>query len=61
VREEFVKAANLRLVRVASDSAEALQWVEEWWDEVSLNPNIGGLKLLLSLKSDSAMLLAKTD
>jgi hypothetical protein len=44
VREEFVKAANLRLVRVASDSAEALQWVEEWWNEVSLIPNIGGLK-----------------
>jgi uncharacterized protein (TIGR00730 family) len=41
VREEFVKTANLSLVRMASDSTEALQWVEEWWNEVSLNPDIG--------------------
>jgi uncharacterized protein (TIGR00730 family) len=41
VREDFVKTANLSLVRMASDSAEALRWVEEWWNEVSLNPDIG--------------------
>ena len=29
VREEFVRAANLMLVHVASDSAEALQWIEQ--------------------------------
>jgi uncharacterized protein (TIGR00730 family) len=43
VREEFVRAANLRLVRVASDSAEACNGVEEWWNEISLIPNIRGL------------------
>jgi uncharacterized protein (TIGR00730 family) len=41
VTEEFVKAANLRLVQVARNSAEALQWIEQQRDKASLNQNIG--------------------
>jgi uncharacterized protein (TIGR00730 family) len=44
VREEFVKPGNLRLVRVASDSAEALQWIEQRRNEACLNQNVGGLE-----------------
>ena len=44
VREEFVRPANLRLVQVASDSAEALQWIEQRRNEASLNQNIAGLE-----------------
>jgi hypothetical protein len=49
VREEFVKPANRGLVKVASDSREALQWIEERWDRASLGrdvgpPDAGGLK-----------------
>jgi hypothetical protein len=29
VRQDFVRPANLRLVHVAGDSAEALQWIED--------------------------------
>jgi len=31
VSEEFVRPANLGLVRVAKDSAEALRWMEQRW------------------------------
>jgi uncharacterized protein (TIGR00730 family) len=41
VTEEFVKAANLRLVQVARNSAEALQWIEQQRDKASLNQNAG--------------------
>ena len=44
VNEEFVKPANLRLVRVASDSAEALQWIEQRRNEACLNQNVGALE-----------------
>ena len=40
-REEFVRPANLRLVQVARDSAEALQWIEQQRDRASLNQNVG--------------------
>jgi uncharacterized protein (TIGR00730 family) len=43
VKTEFVRPANLKLVRVAKDSAEALQWIEQQRDEASLNQNAGGL------------------
>ena len=39
VREEFVRPANLSLVQVARDSAEALQWIEQQRDQASLNQN----------------------
>ena len=38
VREEFVKPDNLKLVRVAMDSAEALQLISEQWDNASHEP-----------------------
>ena len=44
VSEEFVKPANLRLVQVARDSAQALQWIEQRRSEASLDQNVGGLK-----------------
>ena len=44
VSEEFVKPANLRLVRVATDSAEALQWIEQRRNEACLNQNVGALE-----------------
>ena len=44
VSEEFVRPANLRLVQVASDSAEALQWIEQRRNEACLNQNVGGLE-----------------
>jgi uncharacterized protein (TIGR00730 family) len=44
VSEEFVKPANLRLVQVASDSAQALQWIEQRRNEPSLNQNVAGYK-----------------
>jgi len=40
VTEEFVRPANLRLVQVARDSAEALQWIEEQRDKASLNQDV---------------------
>ena len=44
VREEFVRPANLRLVQVASNSAEAVEWIEQRRNETSRNQNVGGLK-----------------
>jgi uncharacterized protein (TIGR00730 family) len=49
VREEFVRPANLSLVQVARDSAEALRWIEQQRHEASPNqddraPNIRGLE-----------------
>jgi uncharacterized protein (TIGR00730 family) len=41
VREEFVRPANLRLVQVARDSAEALRWIEQQRDKASLNRTVG--------------------
>jgi hypothetical protein len=41
VREEFVSPANRRLVQVARDSAEALQWIAQQRDKASLNQNVG--------------------
>lgn len=41
VREQFVRPANLGLVQVAQDSAEALKWIDHHWDEASLNQNVG--------------------
>jgi uncharacterized protein (TIGR00730 family) len=41
VREEFVRPANQRLVQVARDSAEALQWIEQQQDKASLHRNVG--------------------
>ena len=41
VREEFVRPANLRLVQVARDSTEALQWIEQQQDKASLSQNVG--------------------
>ena len=48
VQEEFVRPANLGLVQVARNPAEALQWIEHW-DKPSLNQdvvveNVGELK-----------------
>ena len=40
VREEFVRAANLMLVQVARDSAEALQWIEQQRDNASLHSTV---------------------
>ena len=36
VREEFVRPANLMLVRVAKNSTEALRWIEQQRDKASL-------------------------
>jgi uncharacterized protein (TIGR00730 family) len=49
VREEFVSPANLGLVQVARDSAEAFQWIQQQRDKASLKQNVvvqkaGGLK-----------------
>ncbi len=41
VREGFVRPANLRLVQVVRNSAEALQWFEQQRDKASLNQNVG--------------------
>ena len=41
VREEFVRPANLRLVRVARNSVEALQWIEQQRSKTSLDSVIG--------------------
>jgi uncharacterized protein (TIGR00730 family) len=41
VKEEFVRPANLRLVQVARDSTEALQWIEQQKDKPSPNQNVG--------------------
>jgi uncharacterized protein (TIGR00730 family) len=41
VKEEFVRPANLKLVQVARDSAEALQWIEQQREKVSLNQDVG--------------------
>ena len=41
VTEEFVRPANLKLVQVARDSVEALQWIEQQRDQFSLNQNVG--------------------
>ena len=41
VREEFVKPANRGLVQVASDSREALQWIEERRDRASRGRDVG--------------------
>jgi uncharacterized protein (TIGR00730 family) len=37
VGQEFVRPANLRLVQVAKDGAEALQWIEQQRQGASLN------------------------
>jgi len=42
VREEFVRPANLKLVHVAKDSTDALQWMEHQREKGSLNQNGGG-------------------
>src|ERR1700742_1535444 len=39
VREEFVRPANLKLVRVAKDSGEALHWIEQQREKGSLDRN----------------------
>jgi uncharacterized protein (TIGR00730 family) len=39
VREGFVRPANLGLVQVARKSAEALQWIEQQWNNTLLNRN----------------------
>jgi uncharacterized protein (TIGR00730 family) len=49
VKEEFVRPANLRLVHVARNSAEALRWIEQQRNEVLLDQivdtrNAGRLK-----------------
>ena len=49
VKEEFVKAANLRLVHAARNSMEALQWIAQEHNETSLcltevDRNAGRLK-----------------
>jgi uncharacterized protein (TIGR00730 family) len=44
VSEEFVKQTNLRLVKVANDSEEALQWIERQRNKASFNQNVGWLK-----------------
>jgi uncharacterized protein (TIGR00730 family) len=44
VGEGFVRPANLRLMQVATDSAEALQWIQQQKDKTSLNRNVGALK-----------------
>jgi uncharacterized protein (TIGR00730 family) len=48
VKEEFVRPANLGLVQVARDSAEALQWIKQQREKASLHhkdgvQNAGGL------------------
>jgi uncharacterized protein (TIGR00730 family) len=41
VKEEFVRPANLRLVHVARDSAEALKWIEQQRDTALLDQTVG--------------------
>jgi uncharacterized protein (TIGR00730 family) len=41
VRQDFVRPANLRLVQVARDPAEALHWIEEQRERASLSPDVG--------------------
>jgi uncharacterized protein (TIGR00730 family) len=41
VTQEFVRPANLSLVQVAKDAAEALKWIEKQRDRASLNQNVG--------------------
>ncbi len=41
VRQEFVKPANLGLVHVAKNPAEALQWIEQQRENASLNQDVG--------------------
>jgi hypothetical protein len=41
VREEFVRPSNRELVQVASDSREALQWIEERRDRASRGRDVG--------------------
>jgi uncharacterized protein (TIGR00730 family) len=43
-REDFVKQANLKLVQVANNSEEALQWIEQRRNEAGLNQNVGELE-----------------
>ena len=50
VKEAFVRPANLKLVQVARNSAEALRWIERQRDKGSLNQgastqNVNGLML----------------
>jgi uncharacterized protein (TIGR00730 family) len=40
VREEFIRAANLMLVQVAKDSAEALRWIEQQLEKASLHSTV---------------------
>jgi uncharacterized protein (TIGR00730 family) len=40
VTEGFVTAVNVGLLDVAGDSAEALQWIEQQWNNASLNQNV---------------------
>ena len=44
VNEEFVKPDNRRLVHVAGNAAEALDWIEHQLDNASLNKNGGTLE-----------------
>jgi uncharacterized protein (TIGR00730 family) len=44
VREEFVKRVNRELVKVARDSAEALQWIGQMREKASPNQNVSALK-----------------
>ena len=41
VTQEFVRPANLRLVQVARDSEEALQWIGQQQDKASLHQDAG--------------------
>jgi hypothetical protein len=41
-KEEFVRPANVGPVQVARNSAEALQWIREQRNKISLNQDIGG-------------------
>jgi uncharacterized protein (TIGR00730 family) len=44
VREEFVKPLNRELVKVARDSTEALQWIDQEREKASMNQDLGALK-----------------
>jgi hypothetical protein len=41
VKEGFVRPASLKLVQVASDSAEALRWIGQQWDQSARNQSAG--------------------
>jgi uncharacterized protein (TIGR00730 family) len=45
VREEFVRPQNLRLLHVARDSAEALQWIEPRRNKALPNHHVGVEKI----------------